>query len=78
MAPVAPSGWPMAMAPPATLILSWGTSKACMKRSTTEENASLSSKRSMSAGVMPAFFSTLRVTSTGPVSISAVSEPMWA
>src|SRR5664279_4839636 len=30
MAPVAPSGWPMAMAPPLTFILSCGISKACM------------------------------------------------
>src|SRR5690606_36885630 len=30
MAPVAPSGWPMAMAPPQTLILSCGMSSACM------------------------------------------------
>src|SRR3954471_24465740 len=30
MAPVAPSGWPMAMAPPLTLILSWSMSSACM------------------------------------------------
>src|SRR3974390_243131 len=30
MAPVAPSGWPMAMAPPFTLILSCEMSSACM------------------------------------------------
>ena len=49
-----------------------------MKRSTTEANASLSSKRSMSAVVMPDLFSTFLVTSTGPVSMIAGSEPILA
>ncbi len=49
-----------------------------MKRKTTEAKASLISMRSMSDSFMPAFFSTLCVTSIGPVSMIAGSEPILA
>src|SRR6266516_4421157 len=49
----------MAIAPPLTLILPWSISNACMKRSTTEANASLSSNRSISDSCMPARLSLL-------------------
>src|ERR1700676_3495915 len=78
IAPVAPSGWPSAMAPPLTLTLDESSWKACRKRSTTEAKASLISKRSMSDSFIPAVLSTFLVTSTGPVSISAGSEPILA
>src|SRR5690606_7391288 len=54
MQPVAPSGWPRAMAPPFTLTFSCGTCRSLMKRSTTEAKASLTSNRSMSSTVSPA------------------------
>ena len=48
------------------------------KRSTTEAKASLTSKRSMSSMLMPERASTFLVTSTGPVSMIAGSEPILA
>jgi hypothetical protein len=54
------------------------SSKACMNRSTTEAKASLISIRSMSDSSMPAALSTFLVTSIGPVSIRAGSEPILA
>src|SRR5271169_5845061 len=78
MAPVAPSGWPKAMAPPLGLTLAASRSNACRKRNTTEAKASLTSNRSMSEIAMPADFNTFLVTSTGPVSIKAGSEPILA
>ena len=57
MAPVAPSGWPIAIAPPLTFMRSCGTFITSMKRSTTEAKASFSSYRSMSEAFMPAMAS---------------------
>src|SRR5262245_32160819 len=78
MAPVAPSGWPIAIAPPFTLTFLSASLNACRKRSTTAANASLTSIRSMSLRFILARLSTFSVTSTGPVSISAGSEPILA
>src|SRR5450759_493908 len=78
MAPVAPSGWPMAMAPPLAFILSGGMSKDCMWSITNEAQAWLSSNRSTSPIAMPAFLSTFSVTGIGPVSMIAGSEPTLA
>ena len=49
MAPVAPSGWPIAIAPPLTLSFSLGMPRSFWNFSTTEAKASLSSNRSMSS-----------------------------
>src|SRR5699024_2007504 len=54
IAPVAPRGWPMAIAPPLTLSFSSGMSMSFWNRSTTEAKASLISQRSMSSAVSPA------------------------
>src|SRR5581483_1262873 len=78
MAPVAPSGCPMAMAPPLTLTLLSSRSKAWRKRSTTAAKASFTSIRSMSLSFIRARLSTFSVTSMGPVSIIAGSEPILA
>ena len=51
---------------------------ACRKRSTTEANASLTSNRSMSAMRHAARARTFLVTSTGPVSMIAGSQPILA
>ena len=64
--PVAPTGWPMAMAPPLTLTLSMSASCTLAQLITTEAKASLTSKRSMSFMVMPALASTLVVAAMGP------------
>ena len=65
-APVAPTGWPSAIAPPLTLTFSRSCSKTCAQLSTTEANASLISTRSMSLSDIPALPSTARVASIGP------------
>src|SRR6202043_1950964 len=53
-APVAPMGWPSAIAPPLTLILLRSIRRSRMNFSTTTAKASLTSKRSMSFIVRPA------------------------
>ena len=78
MAPVAPSGWPIAMAPPLTLSFSSGMFRSFWNFSTTDANASFSSNRSMSSTVRPARSSTLRVAGVGPVSMMTGSAPLVA
>src|SRR5207248_1514484 len=78
IAPVAPSGWPIAIAPPLTLTFSSGRRRSLIHLSTTEANASLSSHRSMSSGVSPAIFRTFSVAGVGPVSMMVGSEPTVA
>src|SRR3984893_17097830 len=78
IAPVAPSGWPIAMAPPLTFSFSSGMSRSFWNFSTTDAKASLSSNRSMSSTVRPARSSTLRVAGVGPVSMMTGSEPLVA
>ena len=75
MPPVAPSGWPMAIAPPLTLTLSRSTSMSLTKRRTTAANASFISIRSMSSIVSPALASALREAGAGPVSMIVGSAP---
>src|SRR5271154_2781938 len=66
IAPVAPSGCPIAMAPPLTLSFSSGMLRSFWNFSTTEAKASFSSNRSMSSIVRPARSSTLRGAGGGP------------
>src|SRR5207344_2101929 len=56
LVPVAPSGWPSAIAPPFTLSLAGSASSAFSQASGTGAKASLTSYRSMSSIFMPAFF----------------------
>ena len=51
--PVAPSGWPRAMAPPLTLTRARSAPVSFCHASTTEAKASLISIRSMSSSDMP-------------------------
>ena len=76
IAPVAPSGCPIAIAPPFTFSRSGSMSSNCRNSSTTEANASFNSNRSMSLALMPARLSSLRVTFSGPVSMIDGSEPI--
>ena len=78
MAPVAPSGWPMAMAPPFTLTLSCGTPSSRMKRMGTAAKASFTSNRSIWSMVMPARASAFLAAGTGPVSMMVGSAPLSA
>ena len=68
-APVEPSGWPSAIAPPLTLTRSMSGSSSRSQAATTEANASLISIRSMSSIVIPLRSRILRVAGIGPVSI---------
>src|ERR1700749_4957541 len=63
--PVAPIGWPRAIAPPLTLTFSRSSFRSRMNFSATTEKASLISQRSMSSTVRPALASTLRLAGTG-------------
>jgi len=55
-APLAPIGWPSAVAPPWTLIFSCGMPRSRMANMATQAKASLTSNRSTSSTVQPAFF----------------------
>ncbi len=74
-APVPPSGWPRAMAPPFGLVRSGSAPTSRCQASTTEAKASLISNRSMSSIAMPVRSSRRCVASIGPVSMSTGSTP---
>ena len=65
--PDAPSGWPMAIAPPKALTFSGSIGHAFTHASDCAAKASLSSTRSTSSQVMPARLSALFAASTGPM-----------
>jgi hypothetical protein len=76
IAPVAPSGCPMAIEPPLTLTRSCEMSKWRMKRMTTEAKASLTSNKLMSLMDIPQRFKSFSVQLAGPVNMIAGSLPM--
>jgi len=78
IAPVAPSGCPIAIAPPFTLTFSNGMFNAEMNRNTTAENASLTSNKSMSSQLNPAIYSAFSAAGAGPVSMIVGSVPTTA
>ena len=77
-APVQPSGWPSAMAPPFTFSLSGSMGSSFRQASACAANASLSSTRSIWSSVSPASFSTLRMAGTGPMPKSSGGTPAVA
>src|SRR3954466_6480352 len=79
-APVEPSGWPRAIAPPLTLTRSMSGESSRDQARTTGANASLTSNRSMSPIAIPLRSSSLRVAGIGPVSIITGSTPtvVWS
>src|SRR5581483_1522527 len=79
-APVDPSGWPSAIAPPLTFTFSTSGSSSRSHAAMTDANASLISIRSRSAIVIPFRSRILRVAGIGPVSISTGSTPtvVWS
>ncbi len=66
--PVAPTGWPSAIAPPLTFTLSMSVPSTWCQERTTDANASFTSKRSMSESDIFARSSTRFVPSIGPSS----------
>ena len=66
-APDAPSGCPMAIAPPNALTFSGSTGQLFTHASDCAAKASLSSTRSTSSHVMPARFRAMFAASTGPI-----------
>src|SRR3954463_5417358 len=79
-APVEPSGWPMAIAPPLTLTRSMSGLCSRCQAATTGANASLISNRSMSLIDMPLRSRIFVVAGIGPSSISTGSQPtvVWS
>ena len=78
MAPVAPIGWPRAIAPPLTLTRSGSRSRSRIVLSGTAANASLISQRSMSPVVIPALARQRSAAGPGAVSMITGSEPTAA
>mmetsp|Transcript_5920 Transcript_5920/g.23453 ORF Transcript_5920/g.23453 Transcript_5920/m.23453 type:complete len:214 (+) Transcript_5920:259-900(+) len=78
LAPVAPSGWPSAMAEPQTFSLFWSAPSAFAQEPGTDAKASLTSYKSMSDRESPVFASTFLVAGMGPSSITTGSEPASA
>src|SRR5439155_1226702 len=66
-APLLPSGWPSAIAPPLTFTFSSSMPSSRMHASDWDAKASFSSTTPMSAGCRPAFSSAFRVEGTGPI-----------
>ena len=79
-APVEPSGWPSAIAPPFTLTRSGSAPSSCSQAPTTDEKASFTSKRSMSLMLSLLRSRILRVAGIGPVSMITGSTPtvVWS
>mmetsp|Transcript_170384 Transcript_170384/g.414170 ORF Transcript_170384/g.414170 Transcript_170384/m.414170 type:complete len:221 (-) Transcript_170384:110-772(-) len=78
LAPVAPSGWPNAQAPPFTLSLLRSAPSSFSHASGTTAKASFTSYRSMSAMAKPARASAACVAGIGPDSMSTGSVPASA
>src|SRR5690606_3546597 len=77
-APEAPSGWPLAIAPPWTLTFDMSAPVSFSQASSTGANASFTSKASMSAMVMPARSRIRWVAGMTPVSMRTGSSPTTA
>ena len=77
-APLIPSGWPMAIAPPFTFTFSGSSPSSRMTWRLCEAKASFSSTRSRSPASTPARASTLRTAGTGPMPMTRGSTPATA
>ena len=75
LAPDAPIGWPIAIAPPLTLIFEVSQPISLFTAIACAANASLISIRSRSFGVQPAFFSASWLAGTGPIPMIDGSRP---
>src|SRR6266550_4196459 len=77
-APVQPSGWPKAIAPPLTLTLSGSNPSVLITASDWAAKASFNSITSISARVRPASLRALGIANTGPIPISSGGQPAVA
>src|SRR2546430_6813456 len=77
-APEAPTGWPIAMAPPLTLTLPVSQPRSLLTAQACAANASLASTRSRSPTFQPAFLSAAREAGIGPEPMILGSTPAWA
>ena len=75
--PLAPIGWPSAVAPPWTLIFSWGMPRSFIANMATQANASLTSHRSTSPAFQPAFSSTFSIAPIGAM-VNSAGSCAWA
>ena len=78
MAPVAPSGWPSAMAPPIGLTLALSSPSVLMTASDCAAKASFSSYQSICSFVSPAYFSAAGIASIGPMPMMCGGTPRLA
>src|SRR5439155_18483477 len=78
IAPVAPSGWPNAIAPPIGLALAGSRPMLLITASDCAANASLSSIQSMSARLRPAYRSAAGIASIGPMPMISGGTPRAA
>src|SRR6266481_1323064 len=76
-APEAPTGWPIAIAPPLTLTLEVFQPRSLLTAQACAAKASLASIRSRSPMLQPAFFSAARDAGIGPVPMILGSTPAW-
>src|SRR6266702_2856294 len=77
-APEAPTGWPIAIAPPLTLTLEVSQPRSLLTAQACAAKASLASTRSRSATFQPAFLSAARDAGIGPLPMIAGSTPACA
>ena len=75
--PLAPIGWPSAVAPPWTLILSCGMPRSFIANMATQAKASLTSHRSTSSTFQPAFLSTFSIAPIG-ATVNCAGSCAWA
>ena len=78
LAPLAPRGWPRAMAPPSMLTLAISSPSSPITARDCAAKASLSSIKSMSSRERPARSSALREAVTGPIPIISGAQPETA
>ena len=78
MAPVAPSGWPSAIAPPIGLTLAGSRPSVSMTASDWAAKASLSSIQSMSWCLRPAWRRAAGIASIGPMPMMCGGTPRLA
>ena len=76
IAPVAPIGWPSAIAPPLTFTRSGSRPRSRIVFSGTAANASLTSQRSTSPTFIPALARQRSAAGPGAVSMITGSEPI--
>ena len=76
--PVAASGWPIAMAPPWTLVFSRSRPSSFSTARYCGANASFTSTRSICSSFIPAFCSALRAAGAGPIPMYLGSTPATA